>query len=145
MASEADSSLLASSTAQVSIQSGSKQSKGQPSSAVWDHCRAARDTETPGQKYCNYCTTEPIYGSSNSSNMRKHIERNHKIQIELTPSRIQTTTLQQLKQLYLRTESSSQTSEIDTQVFRKQLDQDVINKALILLIVVQNLPFSAVE
>jgi hypothetical protein len=77
--------------------------------------------------------------------MRKHIERNHKIQVELTPSRIQTTTLQQLKQLYLKAESSSQTSKVDTQVFRKQLDQDVINEALISLIVVQNLPFTAVE
>lgn len=77
--------------------------------------------------------------------MRKHIERNHKIQIELTPSRIQTTTLQQLKQLYLKAESSGQTSEIDTQVFRKQLDQDTINEALISLIVVRNLPFAAVE
>jgi hypothetical protein len=94
MASEVDSSLLAPSTTQVSIQSRSKQSKGQPLSAVWDHCCTARDTETPGQKYCNYSTKEPIYGSSNSSNMRKHIERNHKIQVELTLSRIQTTTLQ---------------------------------------------------
>src|SRR6266498_3278650 len=145
MPSEADSSLLAPSTAQVSIQSGSKQSKGQPPSAVWDHCRTARDTETPGQKYCNYCIKEPIYGSNNSSNMRKHIERNYKIQIELTPSRIQITTLQQLKQFYLKAESSGQISEIDTQVFRKQLDQDIINKALISLIVVRNLPFTAVE
>jgi|tagenome__1003787_1003787.scaffolds.fasta_scaffold20916204_2 hypothetical protein len=145
MASEADSSILAPSTIQASIQSGSKRSKGQPPSAVWNHCRTARDTETPGHKYCNYCTKEPIYGSTNSSNMRKHIERIHKIQVELTPSPIQTTTLQQLKQLYLKAESSGQTSEIDTQVFRKQLDQDIINEALISLIVVRNLPFTAVE
>ena len=131
MASEADSSLLAPSTTQVSIQSRSKQSKGQPLSAVWGHCCMAHGTETLGQKYCIYCMKEPIYGSNNSSNMRKHIERNHKIQVELTPSRIQTTTLQQLKQLYLKAESSGQTSEIDTQVFRKQLDQYVINEALI--------------
>ncbi len=77
--------------------------------------------------------------------MRKHIKRNHKIQIELTPNQIQTTTLQQLKQLYLKAKSSGQTNEIDTQVFRKQLDQDIINKTLILLIVVRNLPFTAVE
>ena len=51
--------------------------------------------------------------------MRKHIERNYKIQIELTLSKIQTATLQQLKQLYLKAESSGQTNEIDTQIFRK--------------------------
>ncbi len=77
--------------------------------------------------------------------MRKHIKRNHKIQIELTSSRIQTITLQQLKQFYLKAESSGQTNEIDTQVFRKQLDQNIINKFLISLIVVRNLPFAAVK
>src|SRR6266498_3954129 len=145
MASEADSSLLTPSTAQVSIQSGSKQSKSQSPSAVWDHCRTARDTETPGQKYYNYYTKKPIFDSNNNSNMRKHIKRNHKIQIELTSSRIQTITLQQLKQFYLKAESSGQTNEIDTQVFRKQLDQNIINKFLISLIVVRNLPFAAVK
>jgi hypothetical protein len=38
--------------------------------------------------------------------MRKHIERNYKIQIKFTLNRIQITTLQQLKQLYLKAESS---------------------------------------
>ena len=73
------------------------------------------------------------------------IDRTHKIQIDIAPSQIQVAALQQLKQLYLKAESSGQTSEIDTQVFRKQLDQDIINEALISLIVVRNLPFSAVE
>jgi len=50
-----------------------------------------------------------------------------------------------LKELYHQAESSGQTSEIDTQVFRKQLNQDVINEALVSLIVVRNLPFSTVE
>ena len=50
-----------------------------------------------------------------------------------------------MKELYHQAESSGQTSEIDTQVFRKQLDQDVINEALVSLIVVRNLPFSTVE
>jgi hypothetical protein len=45
--------------------------------------------------------------------MRKHIERNYKIQIEFTSSRIQITILQQLKQFYLKIESSGQIKEID--------------------------------
>src|SRR6266498_5040799 len=106
MISKADSSLLTPSTAQVSIQSGLKQSKGQPPSAVWDHYRTARDTETPGQKYYNYYIKEPIYSSNNNSNMRKYIKRNYKIQIEFTLSRIQIVILQQLKQLYLKVEFS---------------------------------------
>jgi len=77
--------------------------------------------------------------------MRMHIKRKHQIDIELGPSRVQIAALQQLKELYHQAESSGQTSEIDTQVFRKQLDQDVINEALVSLIVVRNLPFSTVE
>ena len=77
--------------------------------------------------------------------MHMYIKRKHQIDIELSSSWVQTAALQQLKELYHQAESSGQTSEIDTQVFRKQLDQDVINEALVSLIVVQNLPFTAVE
>jgi hypothetical protein len=45
MASEVDSSLLGPSTTQVSIPSGSKRSKSQSTSAVWDHCRTAHSNE----------------------------------------------------------------------------------------------------
>src|SRR5271165_2545510 len=108
----------------------------------------ARSTEKKGNKYCKYCqedSKDPVYGTTNSQNMRMHIKRKHQIDIELSSSQVQTAALQQLKELYYQAESSSQTSEIDTQVFRKQLDQDVINEALVSLIVVQNLPFTAVE
>ena len=44
--------------------------------------------------------------------------------------------LEQLKQLYLNAKSSDQTEEIDAQVFEKQLNQNIINKILIFLIVV---------
>jgi len=73
--------------------------------------------------------------------MRKHLESKHAIVVEVTPGQIQTKTLQQLQQLYLKAESSSQTEEINAQVFENHLDQDVINEALVSLIVIQNLPF----
>ena len=147
MDSDTNSSLLAPSTTQISIPSRSKRSRGPPASAVWAHCRIAHDNEDPAVKYCNYCTdpNTPIYFSSISSNMRKHLESKHAIVVEVTPGRIQTKTLQQLQQLYLKAESSGQTEEIDAQVFENYLDQDVINKALVSLIVVQNLPFRIVE
>jgi hypothetical protein len=77
--------------------------------------------------------------------MQKHLQGRHEINIEVVISRVQEAALQQLKELYRQAESSSQTSEIDTQVLKKQLDQDVINEALISLIVIQNLLFAAVE
>ncbi len=49
--------------------------------------------------------------------------------------------LEQLKQLYLQAKLSDQIKVIDAQVFEKQLDQDIINEALILLIIVQNISF----
>jgi hypothetical protein len=65
-----------------------------------------------------------------------HIKRKHQIDIELGSSQVQIAALQQLKELYCQAESSGQTSEINTQVFQKQLDQDVINEALVSLIIV---------
>ena len=148
MASEAGSSVLAPSTTQVSSQSKSNK-KTKDGSAVWkDHCRTALDTEDPKKKYCNYYTKEsrdPIYGSDNSSNMRKHIEGIHNIKVKLATSKIQQAALDQLRELYRQAEAAGETSEIDTQVLRKHLNQDVINEALVSLIVVRNLAFASVE
>ena len=44
------------------------------------------------------------------------------------------TALEQLEQLYLQAKLSDQIEAIDAQVFEKQLDQDIINEALISLI-----------
>jgi len=144
MDSEANSSTFAPSTSQTSSQKALSR-KGAPPSKVWLHCRTARDGEKPAYKYCNYCTEDPIYGSDNSSNMRKHLQGRHKISVEVAISRVQEVALQQLKELYRQAESSGQTNEIDIQVFQKQLDQGVINEALVSLIVVRNLPFAMVE
>ena len=51
-------------------------------------------------------------------------------------SQVQTAALEQLQQLYLQAKSFSQTEAIDAQVFQEQLDQNIINEALISLIVV---------
>jgi hypothetical protein len=63
----------------------------------------------------------------------------------VTLGKIQSKALEQLKELYDQAESSGQTEEIDARVFLRQLDPDVVNEALVSLIVVRNLPFRAVE
>ena len=68
--------------------------------------------------------------------MQTHFQKHHKINIKIFVSQVQTAALEQLQQLYLQAKVSDQTEEIDAQVFKKQLDQDVINDALILLIIV---------
>jgi hypothetical protein len=77
--------------------------------------------------------------------MRAHLQTKHAIIIEREPGLIQATTVQQLQQLYLQADSSGQTEEIDAQVFRKHLNQDAINEALVSLIVVRCLPFRTIE
>jgi hypothetical protein len=97
MASKAGSSFLAPSTTQVSSQSKSNK-KTKDGSIVWkDHYRMARDTKDPKKKYYNYYTKEsrdPIYSSNNSSNMRKHIEGIHNIEVKLAISKIQQVALE---------------------------------------------------
>jgi hypothetical protein len=71
------------------------------------------------------------------TNLRSHLKSKHAIFIEVTLGKIQSKALKQLKELYDQAESSGQTEEIDARVFLRQLDLDVVNKALVLLIVVQ--------
>ena len=54
--------------------------------------------------------------------MQNHLKSKHEIIVERTLSPIQATIVLQLQQLYLQTESSGQTDDIDAQVFRKQLN-----------------------
>ena len=77
--------------------------------------------------------------------MRAHLQTKHAIVIEREPGPIQATTVQQLQQLYLRADLSGQTEEIDSQIFRKHLNQDTINEALVSLIAIRCLPFRIVE
>jgi len=68
--------------------------------------------------------------------MCKHIKKIYNIKVKLATSKIQQVVLEQLRELYWQAEATSKTSEIDTQVLWKYLNQDVINEALVLLIVV---------
>jgi hypothetical protein len=146
MASEADSSSFVQSTTQESSQTRAQTKWRSP---VWRYCRTAckEDDEDPDYLYCTRCTDpdKKPYGSNIATNMKNHLARAHEIIIEKTAGKIQATVVQQLKQLYLQAEVSGQTDEIDTQVFQSYLNQEVIDEALVSLIVVRNLPFRMVE
>jgi len=145
MESEANSSLLEHSLTQDSVQTGTQKSK-QPRSAATTcaHTRTAHDNEDSRYKYCIHCTTSP-YGTSVTTNMRAHLQSKHGVIVDRTLGQIQATTIQQLQQPYLQAMSTGQTEVIDTRVFRKFLNQDVIDEALVALVVVRNLPFHLVE
>jgi hypothetical protein len=143
MASEADSSSYIASTTQESTRT-----RG-PTSAVWEYSRTALDGEDPTYRYCIRCTEEnivPIFKVKGiPMNLRRHLTAVHSIIVDITVGYVQAKALQQLKELYNRAESSSQTEEIDTYIFSRQLDPDIVNEALVSLIVVRNLPFQTVE
>ena len=122
-----------------------KQSKNQVSSAVWDYCCAAQNDEDSKFKYYIYCMIFEIYFTNISFNMWKHLQTQYNVDIDITVSQVQAATLQQLEQLYLQAKLFSQIKAIDAQVFQKQLDQNIINEALISLIIVQNLLFQIIE
>ena len=105
MASEADSSYI---TTQESTQTC------RLTSAVWAHIRTALDGEDPAYRYCIYCTTDPIFKTKMApTNLQSHFKFKHAIFVGVTLSQIQLKALKQLKELYNRAESSSQTEEID--------------------------------
>ena len=118
-----------------------KQLKNQVSSAVWNYCHAAQNNEDLKFKYCIYCITSEIYFTNISFNMWKHLQTQHNVDVDIAVNQVQAATFQQLEQLYLQAKSFNQIKAIDAQVFQKQLDQNIINEALILLIVVWNLLF----
>jgi len=140
MASEAESSSCIASTTQESTRTR------RLTSAVWEHSRTALDGEDPAYRYCIHCTTNPIFKTKMApTNLQSHLKSKHAIFVGVTSGRIQSKALEQLKELYNRAELSGQTEEIDAQVFLRQLDPDVVNEALVSLIVVRNLPFRTVE
>jgi hypothetical protein len=85
------------------------------------------------------------YGAPVASNIRKHLLAKHKIDVPVEPSRIQAKTLEKLQQLYIKANDSGETEEIDNQVFLLYLDKDIVIKALVLLIVSNNLSYRLVE
>ena len=77
--------------------------------------------------------------------MKKHLLSAHGIIVEKGIRKIQAEVVRQLEQLHLQAKAASQADAFDSQVLQSQLNQTVINEALLTLIVVRNLPFAIVE
>src|SRR5215471_8557746 len=135
MASEADSSSHNASTTQESsrrTQESSQRTQESSwtrrlTSAVWKHSHMANDDEDPAYRYCIHCMTDPIFKTKMAStNLRSHLKSKHAIIVGVTLGQIQSKALDQLKELYNQAELSDQIEKIDTQVFSRQLDSDVV-------------------
>lgn len=147
MDSEPDSSLASPSIDLESTISHLKKGRG-PAHTTWIHARLPQEGEdgygTSQTKYCIHCEGVP-YGTSVTTNMRHHLRTKHDITVETLPGAVQKATIDQLQKLYNKAESSGHTKEIDDQVLQKFIRQEVINEALVTLIIVRNLSFRLVE
>lgn len=148
MDSETDLSLLIPIATLDSVSTTSKRSR--TALATWAHARTAYDEEPEflGRNrimYCIHCPYESPYSSPITTNFRKHLDSKHQIKVEEDLHLIQSATLDKLKQLYIKADSLGQAEEINTQVLQKVLNQDIIDEALVSLIVVRNLSFRIVE
>lgn len=146
---DVDLSSLTPSTTQDSIDAESKKRRKGSAVETWAHARPPKDGEPERQGknrifYCKYCT-DPPYHAVASNSFRAHLKNEHEIEVQSRPSPIQSATLDQLQQLYIRAMSTGQTQQLDVQVLRRALDRNLINEALLSLIVARNLPFRVVE
>jgi hypothetical protein len=145
MASEADSSLLTDTL--DSIGAPSTQVERSLRSAVHEYSREPNDDEPKrdgkGRKllYCIKCS----YGGSSTTNLRLHLKSKHQIAVAVNDSSTKVAACGKLKQLYDEASAQNSPTEFDSHVLKKTLNKDVIEQALLNLIVLHNLPLRAVE
>ena len=78
--------------------------------------------------------------------MRRHLAKSHDTKLQPAINQIRTTATYNLQQLYTQAEITNQSIvEFEQTILRKYLNREIIDEALVSLIVICNLPFSAVE
>ncbi len=95
--------------------------------------------------YCIHCTTVPIYRTHVTTNFRRHLLAKHAIEVSPETSSLKLEIKDQFAQLQAKAQQNGGTTEIGEEVFKCYLDQDIINEALVSLIIVRNLLSRIVE
>jgi hypothetical protein len=149
MASETDFSLLTDAIDSIDVSSTqqSSQKERKLKSPVHKYSRPPKDNEptkdAKGRKiiYCTICS----HGVPSTTNLQHHLKAKHEIDVQLNSNQTKSAASGRLKQLYDEALAQNDTTEVDSCVLEKVLNKDVIEQALLNLIVVHNLPFRAVE
>ncbi len=147
MASDLDLSLLTPSITSLRTQSSRKKT-----SLVYEYCRDPYEDE-PKRKngrllyYCRICPDKiEENGYPSTTNLRNHLSSKHQIECDARGNRTKGEAHQRLAELYTEAmELDVCTTEIESTVLNKTLNKDILNQALVNLIIVRNLPFSAVQ
>ena len=120
-------------------------------SPVYEYCCNPYEDE-PKRKngqllyYCKICPDKIEENSyPSTTNFWNHLSSKHQIECNAWGNYIKGEAHQQLAELYTEAiELDICMTKIESIVLKKTLNKDILNQALINLIVVQNLPFSAV-
>ena len=130
--------------------SKSSRTRGPAAHSTWAHARRATTDEAgfSGRHrlwYCIHCPQDSPYQTWVSTNFRTHLRSKHQIDVEKGSSPLRSEINEKFQQLYKQASAEGGTDEIDMEVLGRILNQEIIDEALVSLIVVRNLPYQLVE
>ena len=143
MTSEADSSINLDCSSTTS--STTKKSK-KLNSPIHEFTRERKNHEPEkdekGSKllYCAFCE----YSTSVTTNLRRHLQKNHEIDVLARENRTKKEAESRLKE-YWNQAIKDETDEMKSYVLNSILNQQVLKQTLVELIVVRNLPFTVIQ
>jgi hypothetical protein len=130
-----------------SLEISSTQGSRKNTSSIHQYCRKPsedepeRDEQNRKLYYCALCS----YNAPITTNMRYHFQSKHQIEADKPIPRTKATAASQLRELWKQASIDNQANEIGSLVLKGVLNQQVLNQALVNLIVVRNLSFRIVE
>jgi hypothetical protein len=124
--------------------------KSRKISPVHEHCRRPTPEEAKEKQeskwiWCKYC---PSYSSQNTTNMRIHLNSTHGITVDkASHSHVRTSATETVDALYtkLLLRLGESKSDLDQDILRRTVNQQVVDQTLLNLIIIRRLPFSCVE
>jgi hypothetical protein len=125
----------------VALESTLSISKSKIATEIWTYTRSPRSNELERKGnsqilYCKHCPPKTLYDSFVTTNFRYYLANKYNITIEKRQNAILTTISNDFDRLYKRLYKSGQIEEIETKIIEKILYKEIINKALVSLVVV---------
>jgi hypothetical protein len=117
--------------------------------SLWKHTRPPKEGE-PDRKsklklmYCAYCVAPQAYVTEVSTNFRRHLTRQHDIEVECENTAADDIVLA-FERLYGQAAKIGREGELQEACLSHAIDQEAVNEALVSLIVIRNLSYRAVE
>ena len=100
-----------------------------------------RDSQNRKLYYCSLCS----YNASSTTNIRYHLQSKHEIEPNRSIPRTKATAANQLRELWKQASIDNQSTEFNSLILKSVLNRDVLDQALVNLVVVRSLPFRVIE